>query len=232
MAFPSLATFYLGLFLIVIGTGLLKGNVSVIVGQLYAPEDSAPRRRASRSSTWGSTSARSSRRWCAATSASAINWHLGFGAAGVGMDARRHSARPRRQTSAMRGSHPRRRPRRRGGSAGARRRAWGRRRLAGAVVVASSAAHRLVPGRSRRRSRRRRGRILLLAIVVFFGWLFFAPDWTPDERKRSTIGVLFLAAALFWSVFEQAGSTLNLFADRSTDRGSSGCRSRAAGSSR
>ncbi len=30
------------------------------------------------------------------------------------------------------------------------------------------------------------------------------------------IGVLFFASALFWSVFEQAGSTLNLFADRST----------------
>src|SRR5215213_2139224 len=35
MAFPAVATFYLGLFLIVLGTGLLKGNVSVIVGQLY-----------------------------------------------------------------------------------------------------------------------------------------------------------------------------------------------------
>lgn len=31
------------------------------------------------------------------------------------------------------------------------------------------------------------------------------------------IGVLFVASTLFWSVFEQAGSTLNLFADRSTD---------------
>src|SRR5688500_16834292 len=39
MAFPTLATFYLGLVLIVIGTGLLKGNVSVIVGQLYSPAD-------------------------------------------------------------------------------------------------------------------------------------------------------------------------------------------------
>ena len=45
MAFPSLATFYLGLFLIVIGTGLLKGNVSVIVGQLYRREGHAARRR-------------------------------------------------------------------------------------------------------------------------------------------------------------------------------------------
>jgi POT family proton-dependent oligopeptide transporter len=39
MAFPSLTTFYLGLALIVVGTGLLKGNVSVIVGRLYAPDD-------------------------------------------------------------------------------------------------------------------------------------------------------------------------------------------------
>src|SRR4026209_880273 len=42
MAVPSLTTFYLGLFLIVIGTGLLKGNVSVIVGRLYSADD--PRR--------------------------------------------------------------------------------------------------------------------------------------------------------------------------------------------
>src|SRR6266436_5063720 len=39
MAVPSLTTFYLGLLLIVIGTGLLKGNISVIVGRLYGPDD-------------------------------------------------------------------------------------------------------------------------------------------------------------------------------------------------
>ena len=39
MAFPSLTTFYLGLALIVLGTGLLKGNVAVIVSQLYGPDD-------------------------------------------------------------------------------------------------------------------------------------------------------------------------------------------------
>ena len=42
MAAPALAMFYLGLFLIVIGTGLLKGNVSVIVGKLYAQGDQPP----------------------------------------------------------------------------------------------------------------------------------------------------------------------------------------------
>src|SRR6266545_4069238 len=39
IAFPTLATFYIGLALIVIGTGLLKGNVSVIVGRLYSAND-------------------------------------------------------------------------------------------------------------------------------------------------------------------------------------------------
>ena len=66
---------------------------------------------------------------------------------------------------------------------------------------------------------------LLLAVTVgFFGWLFLAGDWTPVERKRLyIIGVFFVAAALFWSVFEQAGSTLNLFADRSTSNVVLGC---------
>ena len=78
-------------------------------------------------------------------------------------------------------------------------------------------------------------RYVLLAItVVFFGWLFFAGDWTPGSASGCiVIGVFFVAAALFWSVFEQAGSTLNLFADRSTDNVCLGYGvSRAAGSSR
>jgi proton-dependent oligopeptide transporter, POT family len=39
------------------------------------------------------------------------------------------------------------------------------------------------------------------------------------ERNRLiAIYILFAAAALFWSIYEQAGSTLNLFAERNTDR--------------
>jgi amino acid/peptide transporter (Peptide:H+ symporter), bacterial len=62
------------------------------------------------------------------------------------------------------------------------------------------------------------GWFLLAVTMAFFGWLYFVADWTPEERKKLyVVGVLFVAAALFWSVFEQAGSTLNLFADRNTD---------------
>src|SRR5262245_18946811 len=40
LAFKALPFFYSGLALIVIGTGLLKPNVSTLVGSLYAPGDS------------------------------------------------------------------------------------------------------------------------------------------------------------------------------------------------
>jgi POT family proton-dependent oligopeptide transporter len=61
--------------------------------------------------------------------------------------------------------------------------------------------------------------ILLLTVTLgIFGSLFARSDWTPVERRRLyMIGVYFVAAALFWGVFEQAGSTLNLFALEKTN---------------
>jgi POT family proton-dependent oligopeptide transporter len=61
---------------------------------------------------------------------------------------------------------------------------------------------------------------LLLAIsAVVFAWLIFSRGWSPEERKRSVATlVLFVAAATFWGAYEQAGSSLSLFAERSTNR--------------
>ncbi|MEP6962861.1 MAG: peptide MFS transporter, partial [Acidobacteriota bacterium] len=60
--------------------------------------------------------------------------------------------------------------------------------------------------------------LLLIAVLVTFGGLILSKDFSPVEKKRIyVILVLFIASALFWSIFEQAGSTLNLFADRSTN---------------
>src|SRR5687768_13979318 len=39
LAIPSIASFYTGLALVTVGTGLLKPNVSTMVGQLYTTED-------------------------------------------------------------------------------------------------------------------------------------------------------------------------------------------------
>src|SRR5687767_694241 len=84
MAFSALATFYLGLFLIVIGTGLLKGNVSVIVGQLYAKEDI--RRDAGFSIFYmGINLGAFIAPLVCGYLGQKVSWHTGFGAAGVGM---------------------------------------------------------------------------------------------------------------------------------------------------
>jgi POT family proton-dependent oligopeptide transporter len=62
------------------------------------------------------------------------------------------------------------------------------------------------------------GYVLLGLSVGFFGWVFLSGGWTRAERNHLIlIGVLFIGYALFASSFEQAGSTLNLFADRNTN---------------
>jgi POT family proton-dependent oligopeptide transporter len=59
--------------------------------------------------------------------------------------------------------------------------------------------------------------VLLGITGAFFAWLFLAGEWTREERKRLlVITVLFVAATVFWMAYEQAGSTLNLFAERNT----------------
>ncbi len=58
---------------------------------------------------------------------------------------------------------------------------------------------------------RLRGAASLIAVAVTFAGLIFSEDFSPVEKKRIyVILVLFIASALFWSIFEQAGSTLNL----------------------
>jgi POT family proton-dependent oligopeptide transporter len=55
--------------------------------------------------------------------------------------------------------------------------------------------------------------------VLYFGYLFAAAGLSLEERKKAVvILVLFLGSALFWSGYEQAGSSLTLFAERYTDR--------------
>src|SRR5687767_7595936 len=84
MAVPSLTTFYLGLFLIVIGTGLLKGNVSVIVGQLYSPTD--VRRDAGFSIFYmGINLGAFIAPLICGYLGQRVSWHAGFAAAGFGM---------------------------------------------------------------------------------------------------------------------------------------------------
>src|SRR6195256_4475643 len=84
LAFKALPFFYSGLVLIVVGTGLLKPNVSNLVGALYKPGDS--RRDAGFSLFYmGIHIGALFGPLIAGYLAQKVDWHLGFACAGVGM---------------------------------------------------------------------------------------------------------------------------------------------------
>jgi POT family proton-dependent oligopeptide transporter len=62
--------------------------------------------------------------------------------------------------------------------------------------------------------------VLIVSITIaFFLYVLLLGNLTGQEKKRvGAIAVLFLAAAVFWSGFEQAGSSLNLVAAQLTNR--------------
>ena len=186
MAFPSLATFYLGLFLIVIGTGLLKGNVSVIVGQLYAKDDI--RRDAGFSIFYmGINLGAFIAPLVCGYLGQNVNWHIGFAAAGVGMVARRRSSTcSAASTSASAGLHPAPAASPEAGAAAAAQRApsWAASSLLAAGRSFGIGAYTGALPVTPKQVADGAGYFLLIVIVVFFGWLFMSSDWTPEERKR------------------------------------------------
>src|SRR5688500_17561370 len=84
MAVASTTTFYLGLILIVIGTGLLKPNVSTVVGELY-PEGGARRDAGFSIFYMGINTGAIIGPTVTSLLGENYNWHWGFSAAGVGM---------------------------------------------------------------------------------------------------------------------------------------------------
>lgn len=61
--------------------------------------------------------------------------------------------------------------------------------------------------------------VIFAMVVLYFLYYFSAAGLTAEERKRGVVlVVLFVGSVLFWSGYEQAGSSLNLFAERYTDR--------------
>jgi POT family proton-dependent oligopeptide transporter len=211
MAIPRIGTFYLGLVLIAIGTGLLKPNVSTMVGVLYSPEDS---RRDSGFSIFYmgiNLGALVSPLVCGYLGEN-IDWHYGFGAAGVGMTLGLIQYVMGSKYLGNAGLTP----------AGTARdlRVFKRVMIGTLAVVAIGAALYFggLVSYSAEDLSNAFGVILTGVVAVFFGWLLTAKGYSPAERRRFwAILVLFIAACLFWAAYEQAGSTLNLFAERNTN---------------
>jgi proton-dependent oligopeptide transporter, POT family len=161
MAIDDMRTFYLGLVLIVMGTGLLKPNISTMVGSLYEEKD--PRRDGGFSIFYmGINVGALAAPLVCGTLGQRVGWHWGFGAAGVGM------------------------------TLGLIQYVLGKKRIQKAIDRIE-AARTGRPTASGERAPRE--------------------PFTPTQWKRiGVIGILFVFSTLFWAAFEQAGSSLNLFA--------------------
>jgi POT family proton-dependent oligopeptide transporter len=162
MAVPTVPTFYLGLCLIVVGTGLLKPNASTMVGALYDPKDA--RRDAGFSIFYvGINVGAFVAPLVVGTLGQEVNWHVGFACAGVGM-------------------------------------------IIGLIQYVVGKP-RLMP------ALQRLGQTDTHAARSLEPWWRFQRD---EWGRVAAIAVLFVFSSIFWGAFEQASSSLNLFADRLT----------------
>jgi len=234
LAIPAGPTFYLGLMLVALGTGLLKPNISTIVGQLYGKEDG---RRESGFSIFYmgiNIGAFVAPLVCGAYLAESESfrrvigsmgihpeaaWHFAFAAAAVGMFFGLLQYWKGRRFLGNAGQHPT--PAKDAAEAGRNRKILAAvltvfLLLPGIIsVMAATGAITLTPeivGKTF-------DYVLPLTALVVFGLLFAKGVQNADEKRRLlTIFVLFIAASVFWGCFEQAGSTLTLFARDHTNR--------------
>ncbi len=218
LAIPSVNAFFIGLLLVVLGTGLLKPNVSAIVGELYPPHDA--RRDAGFSIFYMGINigAMLGPLVCGSLAQSeSFGWHWGFAAAGVGMLFGVIQFRMTRGYLGTAGLEPVHKPDP-NADAAQHRRDWrlviiGVAAIVALTVLGLSGAIEFDPVAISRASTW----VILGVTALFFINMFLLGGLNVVEKKRvSVFMILFLGSAMFWSGFEQAGSSLNLFADRYT----------------
>jgi len=212
LAVPRVDTFYLGLILVVTGTGLLKPNVSAIVGQLY-PEGGARRDAGFTLFYMGINLGATIGPLICSYLGEKINWRLGFAVAGVGMVLGLAQFQLTRRHLGGAGSQPV--PRKTG-----RARDWGI--VAGACGLIATLYLLVLAGILHLNPRALASYtayfIIAIAVVYFAVLFLFAGLDHTEKQHLGVVVVLFIASAMFWAGFEQAGSSLNLFAERHTQR--------------
>lgn len=234
LGLPDEAFFFLGLISIVIGTGLLKPNVSTMVGDLYpsAEEhegDDPVRREAARVAGarrdagfsifyMGINVGAVLGPFICGTLGEKVNWHWGFSAAGFGMllgliqyrlGGKYLGAAGLLDTGEDRATLK------------SRARKFYLTTAVTVVLVALFAwlgANDILSVTLTQVAEGLVYAIVVLAIL-YFAYLFIAGGYGAKEKRRLVVIFwLFILAAIFWSGFEQAGSSLNLFARDLTDR--------------
>ena len=213
-ATDSLRVFLLGLVVLVLGTGLLKPNVSAMVGQLHG-NSTGGRRDAG--FTWfyfginvGAALGPLATAWLAAH----FGWHWGFLSAAIGMGfGLWYFLRTRAQLGET-GARP------------ATHDGIPQRRdviiFRGLIVVVAALVVLFATGvlAADAVALRAHAAWVILAVALgYFAWLLFLGGLSASERRGMVVLLVLVAAsALFWAGFEQAGTSLTLFAERHTDR--------------
>ena len=217
LGFPDHGSFYTGLVLIVLGTGLLKPNVSTIVGDLY-PEGGARRDAGFSIFYMGINLGAMLGPFICSTLGENYNWHWGFSAAGFGMVLGliqyKLGEKYLGTSGLLKGDQPREVVRRR-----ARNFYVSLLVVAGLVALFAYLGTTGAIAVSLQAVARWLGYSILVLAGLYFVYLFIAGgyDWTQKKRLLAIVW-LFLLAAVFWSGFEQAGSSMNLFARDLTNR--------------
>jgi POT family proton-dependent oligopeptide transporter len=216
LTFTDINFFYIGLACIAIGTGLLKPNVSTLVGSLYPKGDN--RRDAGFSLFYmGINLGAFLAPLICGYLGQRVDWRLGFGAVAIGMVLGLIQFRMGWKYLGEAGDVPKKT----GGIEDEKRRKsliYGAATLVLLILIPAVIHITGIQQVNIEWFRNAVGVLLVIIPLLYFGSLFIYGKWTTQERNRIFVIILFyLAAAVFWSAFEQAGSTLNLFADRLTN---------------
>ena len=214
LAIPGVSTFFIGLMLVVIGTGLLKPNITAIVGQLYDAKDE---RRDSGYAIYymginigsfiGYTICGALYEWQGA--------HWAFGASAVGMGLGLLIFYFTRDNLEGAGAAPNAPL-----SDSGKRKGW---MGIGAFLAGLAVVTVLMLSGSLGFDPVEASKFVAITFVgiffVYFFWVYFMGGLSPVEKKGMWAFMLIcVASTMFWSGFEQAGSSLNLFGQDFTDR--------------
>ena len=214
LAITNIQTFYLGLIFVVLGTGLLKPNISAIVGGLY--ENNLEQKESGFTLFYMSINIGSILGFfiCGYLGEN-IGWHYGFGAAGVGMAFGLIQFVLTKKNLGQVGINPTiDLPKE------VKKKELSILSISMIVFLLLVLSGLLgiwefnpIPIANILTV------VILLIAVLYFAYLFLFGNLSNNEQKKIIlIIVLFFGAALFWSGFDQAGSSFNIFAKEYTDR--------------
>src|SRR6266481_4018432 len=183
LASSSLTAFYSGLALLMLGTGMLKPNVSTIVGQLYSPEDK--RRDAGFSIFYMGINIGAFSPLIVGWVGEKVNWRLGFATSAIGMLAGLIQYVVTSKYLGEAGLHP--------ASSGNPERDRRQKRNAvigvvaclvvlAALVILASTGVITVTAESISNGL---GWALLVIAAAVFSWMIFGKGWSAQERTRA-----------------------------------------------